>query len=156
MNDIDSFNLIKQIFDTIEDKGDLFYHIQENNIKLKNNYIVYKNKLDHNIKIEIRNYKGVSKFIININTKKKLITSFYFKQFIGLFEIIYVDKVEYYINEEFYSFHIDTKLFEIMCFITKLIFQDKINHNLYNFIMSDDNISLISKTTINELNIFND
>ncbi len=156
MDDNDNLNLIKQIFNKIDNKSDLFYYIQENNIKLKNNYIIYKNNIDHNLKIEIRNYRGISKFIININLNKKLITSFYYKDFIGLFEKIYVNKIEYYINEVFYSFNIDKNLEEIMQFITKLIFQDKLSKDLYDFIISDEDISLISKKNINKLNIFSD
>ena len=157
MENIDEFNFskIKIIFDTLEQKSDLFFYIQEHNLKLKNNYIVYKYKDNNYIKIEIRNYKGESKFIINIDTNKKLITSYYYKNFIGLMEKIYVDKIEYYINEEFYSYSIDNKLVEIMQFITKSIFIDKICADLYNFIVSDESIILISKQNIHKLNIFN-
>ncbi len=72
------------------------------------------------------------------------ITSFLYNNSIRLFEVIYSNRTENFINGEYYKNDLDEKLITLQTRFTKSILIDKIFPKLYEFIIGDEEIVLFN------------
>ena len=160
---------IKELFDNIDSR---FYQIINNNNVIytnlydlnydkiilnnyltivfinSNNYICYKELTEYGLSIIINKITGDK--VYNIFLDDNRITTLYnIKTNTGLYEKIYSNRTEYYINGIYYSSELDNKIENIILNNTKLILKDKKYPVLYEFIKSDNNITLISYEEFN-------
>ena len=135
-----------EIFDKLDDKKDIFKEIK--NFNIGNNYICYKELNEYGLAIIISEINGEKIYDIFIDESSQYgsITTFYnTKSNIGLFEKIYSNRTEYYLDSKYHSCNLDNEIINIIKENTKLILKDKKYPILYNFIKSDENIIIISK-----------
>jgi hypothetical protein len=125
-----------------------------NNLNItKSNYIASKFITEcGDINIIVNDLKGNEKINILYSLGMfepfncHVISSFYYDKHIGILEQIYCDRTEYIINEQFYSSILTNEIIHLINKITHFILYDKIFPNLYNFIMSDDEITILPES----------
>lgn len=145
------FDKIKNIFDNLDDKNDLFEDIKNEDIN--DVYICYREHSEYgdDIKICEKTGKLIYKLFISDmidENKCRYITTFWndiIKK--GLFEKIYSNRTEHYIDGDYVSVNFPDEIMEIIKINTKMIMYDKKFPMLYNFIIktSKDDITLIPK-----------
>ena len=145
---------MKNMMESYDDINDIFDELKDGDIG--NNYICYKESNEYGYSIKI--YEQTGELIYNIflcedicdELQGKCITTFYNnKTKKGLFEKIFSNRSEFYINDVFTSYDINNNMINnIIKINTKMILEDKKYPELYNFISKyhvKKDITLISK-----------
>ena len=145
---------LKKIYYDLDDKIDIFTEIKDENIG--ENYICYSisGEYGYDIKICDNNGNGVYKlFVSNMaldNTDTIYITTFFNEiSKKGLYEKIYSNRTEHYIDDVYHSTNFNDDIMEIVKANTKMIMCDKKYSKLYEFItniLEKDDITLIPKS----------
>ena len=136
---------LKVVWDEYEDQNKLI-----RDIDFKDNYLLIKQWSEYGTCIKV--YDKFTKYYLRVSEDKTTISSFckisgdntYLKNSQGLYEDIYSNRTEYHINGE-YKGTGDDKIDGIVKTITRLILEEKIISSLYEFIKSEEDLSLISK-----------
>ena len=143
---------LKELRNTYEDPED-FQNFTKYNMNFEDNYIFIKHFNDYGTYIV--GYDNFKTYFIHV-TKETIISSFCvfsgnninLKKSEGLFEDIYSNRTEFYINGE-YNGTGDEKIDQIIKSISKLILEIGVIPSLRNFIQSDKTLILISKEEVN-------
>ena len=147
---------LKKIYYDLDDKIDIFTEIKDENIG--ENYICYSCSGEYGYDINIcdKNGNGVYKlFVSNIaidDTDTIYITTFFNEiSKKGLYEKIYSNRTEHYIDDVYHSTNFKDDIMEIVKVNTKIIMDDKKYPKLYEFIINileteKDDITLIPKS----------
>lgn len=140
------------------DIEDIFYHIRENNIDIHDYFICYKVQTEYGCVIKIIDHKTIEYLCLMINKNidgtykinhNIFISSCVYKQNKGLIEHIYSNRSEFFIDNTFICYNYDNNdIITIIRKINKLLLDDKIYPELYNFIVSDKKICLIPSEKI--------
>lgn len=148
--------MLFEAFLKLENKWDILDYIKDNNIPMDDDkYLCYKIEGEYGITIEIVDStlnKYLHLFLDTLGDENK-ITSFLYNNAIGLFEKIYSNRTEYFINGEYYKNDLDEKLDEMQNKFTKSILIDKIFPKLYEFIIGDEEIVLFDTTEFEDQKI---
>ena len=152
MNNTISNQRLKEIWNTYEDPQD-FQNFTRDNINFENNYIFIKHFNEYGKCIV--GYDNFKTYFARV-TNETIISSFCvfsgnninFKKSEGLFEDIYSNRTEFYINGE-YKGTGDEKIDQIIKTISRLILEIGVIPSLRNFIQSDKTLILISKEEVN-------
>lgn len=147
--------MLQQIYDELDDKDDICNYFKALNID-DSNYIGYKHITEcGDINIIINELDGTEKINILYSLSlcdplnRPVISTFYYDKHIGIFEKIYYDKTEYFINGQFYGTILTYDISNLINKITSLVLHNRIFPTLYNFIESDDEITLLPKNEFN-------
>ncbi len=133
---------LTKVFDQLGD-FDLFNNI--NHLNIGENYVCYKIHGEYGISISICDLSGNEHFRFFLDDNKTCISTFYNNSTKkGIYEKIYSNRTEYFIDNKYCKTYLNDKLEKIIQNNTKLILVDKIYPTLYDFIMCNDNITLIS------------
>lgn len=142
---------LKELRNTYEDPED-FQNFTKYNMNFEDNYIFIKHFNDYGTYIV--GYDNFKTYFIHV-TKETIISSFCvfsgnninLKKSEGLFEDIYSNRTEFYINGE-YNGTGDEKIDQIIKSISKLILEIGVIPSLRNFIQSDETLTLILKAEV--------
>ncbi len=148
-------DIITQIFNTYDDKNEIFDDLNFKELDISNNHIIYKIHNEYGISIDIFEKSGKLLVHIFYDSDTHNISSFYNEiDDIGLYEIILSNKIEYYIDGQYYQTNTCERIDYIKDMIekyTNLILNDKIFPLLYDFITSDIQISFISFDEVDKI-----
>lgn len=136
---------LKVFWDEYEDQNKLI-----RDIDFKDNYLLIKQLSKYGTCIKV--YDKFTKYYLRVSEDKTTISSFckisgdntYLKNSQGLYEDIYSNRIGYHINGE-YKGTCDDKIDQNIKSITRLICEENLIPPLYEFIKSEEDLSLISK-----------
>ena len=122
-------------------------------IDFAKNYLLFKESSEYGIVIKAHN--KFTHYYLLVSENKKTISSFckitsdktHLKNSQGLYEDIYSNRTEYYINKEYRGTG-DEKIDIIINLITRMIYEENIIPLLYEFIKSEETLTLIPKQDI--------
>lgn len=144
---------IKNVFNDLDDKSDLFEHISHIIPLIKHdNLIAYKEKNEYGTLIKIFNINGVELtelFITNYKDERFSSKPYYISSctHFGLNEKIFSNRTEYYICDKYYSSSLDERLISYIKLVNHFILEEKTNEELQNFIESDEIITILQNNT---------
>ena len=145
---------IKNVFNDLDDKSDLFEHISHIIPLIKHdNLIAYKEENEYGTLIKIFNINGVelTKLFINNYKDERFSSNPYYYisscTHFGLNEKIFSNRTEYYICDKYYSSSLDERLISYIKLVNHLILEEPTNEELQNFIKSDEIITILQNNT---------